>query len=99
MPLGGGESDVDWPTVDDLREITDVPEGHDDVLEAFLAAAIAETKAAVGEWDELVDAPNEALAASALLRAFEIASDVYVPRDQRKSSDLLVGQRRRFPTA
>jgi hypothetical protein len=97
MPIGG-ESDVDWPSIDDLRTMADVPSGsdHDAQLESFLAAAIAETKAKVGDWDELTDAPNDALAASALMRAFELVSDVYVPYGQRKSDDLMAGQRRRF---
>lgn len=96
MPLGGGESDVDWPTVDDLRRIADMPDGNDDMLESFLAAAIEQTKLRVGEWDELVDLPNDALAASALMRAFELVADVYPQRTERKSTDLLYGQRRRF---
>ena len=98
MALGGG-SDVDWPDIADLRAIADVPEGNDAALEAFLAAAIAQTKAKVGEWDELTDAPDEALAASALMRAFELVSDRYIPRSERQSEDLLAGHRRRFPTA
>lgn len=92
----GGESDVSWPVIEDLRALANVPEGHDDHLEAALAAAIAETKGSVGEWDELVDAPDEALALSALMRAFELVADVYVPRGERKSEDLLIGHRRRF---
>lgn len=96
MPLGGGESDVDWPTIDDLRAIADVPDGHDDQLESFLAAAIAQTKTRVGDWDELTDMPDDALAASALMRAFELVSDVYPQRTERKSNDLLFGHRRRF---
>jgi hypothetical protein len=94
----GGENEATWPTLDDLRVIANVPEGndHDAMLASFLTAAIAETKATVGEWDELVDVPNDSLAASALMRAFELVSDVYVERGQRKSTDLLTGQRRRF---
>lgn len=98
MPIGG-ESDVTWPSIDDLRQIADVPEGHDAILEAVLAAAIDETKAKRGNWDELADAPDEALAASALMRAFELVSDQYIPLGERKSDDLLVGKRERFPLA
>lgn len=94
----GGEDEVTWPSIDDLRVLANVPEGndHDAQLESFLAAAIAETKAQVGEWDDSDDVPTHSLAASALMRAFELVADVYVPRGERKSADLLYGQRRRF---
>ena len=94
----GGESDVDWPEVEDLKRRLDVQDTsvHDVEMEVILAAAIAQIKTEVGEWDELTDAPNENMAEAALDRAVELGSDVLPPRLERKSEQLLYGQRRRF---
>jgi hypothetical protein len=94
----GGESDISWPEVDDLKRRLDVKalEAHDVELGVILAAAIAQIKDEVGEWDELTDAPNEAIAEAALERAVELSQDVLPPANERRSLLLLKGQRRRF---
>ena len=99
MPLGGG-SDLDWPTLDELKVLLDVTtDAHDGQLEAFLDAAIAQTKTKRGNWDEMVDLPDAALAGSALMRAFELASTDATILDARKSEQLLYDHRTRFPIA
>lgn len=98
MGFGGG-SDLEWPELDDLKrrlDITADPSEHDGELEVILAAAIAQIKLQVGNWDEMVDTPNEQLAEAALDRAVELGADVLPPRNERKSEQLLMGQRRRF---
>jgi hypothetical protein len=97
----GGESDIGWPEVEDLKRRLDVNDTsvHDVEMGVILAAAIDQIKHEVGEWDELTDAPNEALAEAALARAVELGSDVMPARSERKSNQLLYGQRRRFPIA
>ena len=64
----GGDSDLDWPTLDELKVLLDVTstDAHDGQLQAFLDAAIAQTKTKRGNWDEMTDMPDAALAASAL---------------------------------
>jgi hypothetical protein len=103
----GGESDIGWPEVEDLKRRLNVIDVsiHDVEMEVILAAAIGQIKMEVGDWDELTDAPNEALAGSALQRAFEMGSadEVGITRGRfgtthiPKSTQLLLGQRRRFP--
>lgn len=103
----GDESDGDWPEVDDLKRRLNVLDVsiHDTEMAVILAAAINQIKLEVGNWDELVDSPNEAMAEAALQRAFEMGSadEVGITRDRfgtvhiPKSNQLLLGQRRRFP--
>jgi uncharacterized protein YfeS len=95
----GGESDIGWPEVDDLKRRLNVLDMsiHNTEMAVILAAAIDQIKLEVGDWDELTDMPNEALAEAALARAVELGSDVMPPRSERKSNQLLMGQRRRFP--
>jgi hypothetical protein len=102
----GGESDIGWPEVDDLKRRLNVLDisVHDTEMAVILAAAIEWTKSKVGDWDELTDAPNEALAEAALQKAVESGSadEVGTTRDRfgnvhmPKSEQLLYGQRRRF---
>jgi hypothetical protein len=101
----GGESDIGWPEVDDLKRRLNVLDMsiHNTEMAVILAAAIDWVKGKVGEWDELTDAPNEALAEAALMRAVEIGTegteliDRFGNRQLPKSEKLLYGQRRRFP--
>jgi hypothetical protein len=97
MGFGGG-SDLDWPQLDDLKRDQNMLDDstYDGEMEVILAAAIGQIKLEVGNWDELTDAPNEAMAEAALRRAVELSSDVLPPRAERKSLQLLYGQRRRF---
>lgn len=94
----GGESDIGWPELEDLKRRVNVQEleVHDVELGVILAAAIAQIKGEVGEWDELTDYPNEALAEAALERAWELSQDTLPPRNERRSLLLMRGQRRRF---
>ena len=65
---------ADWPDRDQLARILDVtvPEDYatDDplivMLDRVLAAAIDQTKTRVGDWDEYVDEPDDALSQYAL---------------------------------
>lgn len=99
MPPFGGEDG--WPEVDDLRRRLNVQDEsvHEDEMAVILAAAITQIKAERGNWDEETDEPNENLAEAALDRAVELASDIPIPRDQRRSNQLMQGQRERFPIA
>jgi hypothetical protein len=101
----GGESDIGWPEVDDLKRRLNVLDIsiHDTEMAVILAAAIDWVKNKVGEWDELTDAPNETLAEAALMRAVELGSegseqqvDRFGNRSISKAEQLLYGQRRRF---
>jgi hypothetical protein len=95
MPFGGTGG---WPEVDDLKRRLDVNDAsvHDDEMAVILAAGIAQIKLEVGDWDDASDTANDALAEAALDRGVELASDAPIPRDERKSLQLLKGERRRF---
>lgn len=85
-----------WPTLDELKARLDVTSNDfDGELTSKLAAAIDQTKARVGDWVEGVDAPDDALAQSALERAIG-----YGMADGTaffaKADRLLAGHRRRF---
>jgi hypothetical protein len=97
----GGDSDLDWPSLDDLKTLLDVTstDAHDGQLQAFLDAAIAQTKTKRGNWDEMTDLPDAALAASALMRAYELASADATVIEARKSEQLLYDHRTRFGMA
>jgi len=95
MTYGG---DGGWPEVSDLKRRLDVNDVsvHDDEMQVILSTAIGQIKGEVGDWDDVSDEANDAMAEAALERAVELASDVPIPREQRKSLTLLKGQRRRF---
>lgn len=98
-----------WPEREELARILDVeiPADYAEsdplivMLDRVLAAAIAQTKLAVGHWDEYVDLPDDALAQHAL-RLAELIS-------QRAGQDaiatdptlrrLILGHRRTFGVA
>ena len=102
-------SDLDWPTLADVKQKLDVTSTDwDDQIDVLRVAAIDQIKAEVGDWDELTDAPDEALSSAALLRVYELASadaslqgtvDRFGTRHLSKSEQLLMGHRRRFPFA
>jgi hypothetical protein len=95
MPLSG---EGGWPTVDDLKRRLDVNDTsvHDAEMAVILAAAIGQIQDEVGDWDPASDTANDAQAEAALARGVELASDVPIPREERRSLQLLKGQRRRF---
>jgi len=67
---------VSWPDLEELKQVLDVESDDWDGAESsggsvsrltrLLAAAIAQVKADVGDWDEDTDEPDEALAQAAL---------------------------------
>ena len=62
-----------WPTVDELKLIVNVdPDSteFDVTLARQMAAGIALVKAQVGEWDELIDVPDDQLSGAALRAAY-----------------------------
>ncbi len=72
---------IEWPELDELKQVLDVDpqtvawDGAEDSglsptrLSRLLAAAIAHVKAEVGNWNEIIDTPDEGLAAAALRMA------------------------------
>ena len=92
---------MNWPTIDELKARLDITSTDwDDQLARLLQACISEVKAKVGDWDESVDLPDEALAQAALELACErgVAGENAPPVGLR-SSPLLYGHRRRWGTA
>ena len=87
-----------WPVTAELAKRLNVESGDwDTQLDRVMAAAIAETKQRVGDWDEDFDQPNEAISQSALELAVELATTGEMPKPGASKSDaLLYGQRRRF---
>lgn len=95
--MSGGA--VTWPTLDELKQRLDVTSTDwDDQLDRVLAAAIANTKIRLGDWDEDLDEPDEAIAQSALELAVETAQngEAAISAIRSKSNALLYGHRRRF---
>lgn len=92
---------VNWPTVDELKSRLDITSDDWDVqLARLLEACIDEIKAKVGNWDESVDSPDEALSQAALELAVEsgMSGESAQPLGS-KSNHLLYGHRRRWGTA
>ncbi len=64
-----------WPELDELKQVLDVtsPDWDGDLddtrLTRLLSAAIARVKMDVGDWDEDVDSPDDALSQAALRMA------------------------------
>lgn len=90
---------VAWPTTAELKQRLDITSTDwDDQLDRLLAAAIAETKSRIGEWDEDYDQPDEAISQSALELAVEVAQTGEAASSSvtAKSRTLLYGKRRRF---
>ena len=105
MVGSGGSGSIldDWPTVDELKQVLDITSNDWDVtVERVLEAAIAKVKLDVGDWDEIVDEPDEALAQAALrmgellaLRPEAAAASINDPTYDK----LLYGHRRTFGIA
>ena len=87
-----------WPTAAELKQRLDITSNDwDDHMDRLIASGIAWVKASVGDWDENLDAPDEALAQAALERAVERATNgPETGTSPRKSDSLLYGHRRRF---
>lgn len=92
---------MNWPTVDELKARLDITsDDWDDQLARLLQACIDETKARVGDWDESLDLPDEALAQAALELAVERGmTGENAPPVGSRSGQLLFGHRRRWGTA
>lgn len=100
---------IDWPTLDELKQVLDVEgdawdgaatSGEGETrLTRLLETAISDVKDDVGDWDEDVDWPNANLAQAALRRAEltalkpELAASV---ANDPTYVRLMKGQRRRF---
>jgi len=92
-----------WPDLEALKASLDVTgDEWDDAphLPTVLAAAIAQVKNDVGDWDDLADAPDDSLSRAAMLLATRIArapseapATLTTDRDYGR---LLKGHRRRF---
>ena len=97
-----------WPDLTALKESLDVSGSEWDGehhLAGVLAAAIAQVKLDVGDWDDTSDAPDDSLSRAAHLLAIRIAkapSEARVPVEAANDPDyqrLLKGHRRRFAIA
>jgi hypothetical protein len=92
-----------WPSTDEVKQVVDVTsDDWDDTLARVTAAAIAKVKLDVGDWDEDVDEPDDALAQAALRMAELISlrpeAAVGVVTDPTYNR-LLFGHRRSFGIA
>ncbi len=90
-----------WPTVDELRKIVDVdPDSHafDVTLARQMAAGIQIVKDEVGNWDDVIDVPDDQLAGAALRAAFLLSlreSPASIVTD-REFATYMHGKHRRF---
>ena len=101
---------ADWPEAAELEKYLDLsndPASWTDQVERIMSAAIAIVKSDVGQWDELVDEPDAALAQAAL-RMGELLAErpaaIQSFRNGRFTDDptywrLIKGHRRRFAIA
>lgn len=92
---------ADWPDAEELNKVLNLnedPANWTVTVERILAAAIAQVKADVGEWDEFTDEPDESLAQAALRLAELIAErpDATDNGNDPTYQRLLKGHRRRF---
>jgi len=96
-----------WPDKAALLRVIDVEQLDTDdpldtVLENVLAAAIDQVKSDVGDWDELLDEPDESLSQAALVAAEHLAlrpeAAAAANADPRYVS-LMHGKHRRFSIA
>lgn len=101
---------ADWPTTDEIKQVLNVDIETDnwtDTLERIRASAIYRVTHDVGEWDDLVDEPDDALAHAALRMAELIAERPAAEQSLRNAryiddptyQRLLAGHRRRFALA
>ena len=93
-----------WPTLDDLRLIVDVDPNStefDGILQKQVDAAIALVKDQVGQWDEVIDAPDAQLWGAALRAAYLLSlkeSPAAIVGDQVFMT-FMTGHHRRFAIA
>lgn len=103
---------ADWPDTDELAQVLNVDNVGDwqTTLDRVLASAIARVKIDVGQWDEDVDEPDDALAQAALRMAELISQRPEAIVSYRAQANavlaadptyqrLLVGHRRTFGVA
>lgn len=100
---------ADWPDTEELKQVLNVGDAEnantdwDPILDRVMAAAIQWVKSTVGDWDELVDEPDESLAQAAL-RMGELMAEretnpgatVVMGENDPTIARLLTGHRRRF---
>lgn len=101
MPTSGGVTT--WPELSDLKDRLNIPAADtkfDDQFESIVAAGIAAIKNLVGDWDEVLDDPNEALSQAALEWAVSLATTGEPPANAGAGTSridmALYGQRHRF---
>lgn len=93
-----------WPTSDELKKLVDVdPESHefDVTINRQMAAGIALVKDQVGEWDDLIDVPDDGLSGAALRAAYLLSlkeTPTAIVRDQVFMT-YMAGHHRRFAIA
>jgi hypothetical protein len=97
-------ADTDWPLVGELKQLLDITGSEwDDELDRQVAAAIAQVKLDVGDWDEMTDLPDESLAQAAIRMAVLMRANADTGTtglgDDPIYRALLKGHRRRFPFA
>jgi hypothetical protein len=92
-----------WPDLAALKQSLNVETTDWDAephLPTILAAAIAQVKLDVGDWDDLADTPDDSLSRAALLLAIRIAkAPSEAPSELTNDRDygrLMKGHRRRF---
>lgn len=92
---------ADWPEAAELEKFLDLsedPASWTDQVERIMSAAIAIVKGDVGQWDELTDEPDDALAQAAL-RMGELLAERPTATDNGSDPTyqrLLKGHRKRF---
>lgn len=109
MTFSDSDVDFDWPTLDELKQWRDVTgdEWDGDLdgtrFTAELAAAIAQVKIDVGDWDELTDLPTAKLGRAAMRMAVLMRENAGESTALLSSDPIyqayLKGERRRFAIA
>lgn len=95
---------ITWPSVDELKKIVDVDPNSDEfdvTLARQMAAGIALVKSQVGEWDEIIDVPDDQLSGAALRAAYLLSlkeTPTAIVRDQVFMT-YMTGHHRRFAIA
>lgn len=96
---------ADWPDADELKQVLDLnddPDNWSTTIDRILAASIARVKLDVGEWDEMTDEPDDALAQAALRMGELVAQRAEASTtgtDDPTYWRLLYGHRKRFALA
>ncbi len=109
MTFSDSDVEVDWPTLDELKQWRDVTGSEWDGaadgsrFTAELAAAVVQVKLDVGDWDELTDLPTVKLGRAAmrmavLMRENAGESTALLSHDPIYQA-YLKGERRRFAIA